>query len=148
MSPSRFLAPPSAHCIPEFFFLNFSYLYQFQKLGDDDDEIEFSSADYPDRGMGEDGLPAALFRPRPLENLILSDELNSLDPIIDAKVLNFLGQDTPQIFAACGRGARSSFRMLRYGLEVAETVSSDLPGVPNAVWTTKLREDGKFALLS
>ena len=33
--------------------------------------------------------------------------------------------------------------MLRYGLEVAETVSSDLPGVPNAVWTVKLSEDGE-----
>lgn len=92
--------------------------------------------------MIEGPLPDALFRPRALDNLILSDEISSLDPIIDAKAINLLGQDTPQIFAACGRGARSTFRMLRYGLEVAETVSSDLPGVPNAVWTTKLREDG------
>lgn len=93
--------------------------------------------------MDEGALPLALFGPRPLDNLILSDELDSLDPIIDAKVANILGQDTPQIFAACGRGARSTFRMLRYGLEVAETVSSDLPGVPNAVWTVKLNADGE-----
>lgn len=92
--------------------------------------------------MIEGPLPDASFRPRALDNLILSDEVSSLDPIIDAKAINLLGQDTPQIFTACGRGARSTFRMLRYGLEVAETVSSDLPGVPNAVWTTKLRADG------
>ena len=89
-------------------------------------------------------LPRAYFRPRPLDNLALADELESLDPIVDSKVMNILpNSDTPQIFTACGRGARSSFRMLRHGLEVEESVSSDLPGIPNAVWTTKRREDGK-----
>ncbi|KDQ21634.1 hypothetical protein BOTBODRAFT_26066 [Botryobasidium botryosum FD-172 SS1] len=129
------------------------YLYQFQKLGDDDDEPEFSSASYPSFGMADPSLalPPALFRPRPLENLVLADELESLDPIIDAKVLNVLGAaggpavvDTPQFFTACGRGARSTFRMLRHGLEVEESVSSDLPGIPNAVWTTKIKEDDQY----
>lgn len=93
-------------------------------------------------------LPRAFFRPRPLENLIVADELESLDPIIDSKVLNFLpNSDTPQIFAACGRGARSTFRTLRHGLEVEESVSSDLPGIPNAVWTTKRTEDGACIVL-
>jgi len=90
------------------------------------------------------GLPRAYFTPRPLENLALADELESLDPIVDSKVLNLLpNSDTPQIFAACGRGARSSLRTLRHGLEVEESVSSELPGIPNAVWTTKRTEDGK-----
>ncbi len=89
-------------------------------------------------------LPTAFFKPRPLENLVVADELESLDAILDAKVLNLLpNSDTPQIFAACGRGARSSLRTLRHGLEVEETVSSELPGIPNAVWTTKVKEDGK-----
>ncbi|KAG6375479.1 CPSF A subunit region-domain-containing protein [Boletus reticuloceps] len=52
--------------------------------------------------------------------------------------------DTPQILAACGRGARSSFRILRHGLDVEESVSSELPGIPNAVWTTKQREEDEF----
>ena len=30
------------------------YLYQFEKLGDDDDETEFSSADYEDFGAGRE----------------------------------------------------------------------------------------------
>lgn len=50
------------------------YLYQFEKLGDDDDEIEFSSTDYPDFGAGTHALPPASFRPRPLKNLVLADE--------------------------------------------------------------------------
>ena len=93
-------------------------------------------------------LPRAYFRPRALDNLTLVDELESLCPIIDSKVMNLLpNSDTPQIFAACGRGARSTFRTLRHGLEVEEVVSSDLPGIPNAVWTTKLKEDGKLSCL-
>ncbi|KAK0195085.1 CPSF A subunit region-domain-containing protein [Armillaria mellea] len=102
------------------------YLYQFQKLGDDDDEPEFSSTS-------------------PLDNLVVADELESLDPIIDSKVLSRLpNSDTPQIFTACGRGPRSTLRTLRHGLEVEESVSSDLPGIPNAVWTTKRAEDDPF----
>lgn len=90
-------------------------------------------------------LPRAYFRPRPLENLVIADELESLDPILDSKVLNLLpNSDSPQIFTACGRGPRSSFRTLRHGLEVEESVSSDLPGIPNAVWTTKRTEQGVF----
>jgi len=86
-------------------------------------------------------LPRAYFKPRPLDNLAVVDEIQSLDPIVDSKVLNILpNSDTPQIFAACGRGARSSLRTLRHGLEVEESVSSELPGIPNAVWTTKRTE--------
>ncbi|KAH9979031.1 mono-functional DNA-alkylating methyl methanesulfonate N-term-domain-containing protein [Lactifluus volemus] len=119
-------------------------LYQFQKLGDDDDEKEFSSRDYPSYGMAHPNqpLPATYFRPRPLENLALADEIESLNPILDAKVLNlFPNSDTPQIFTLNGRGSRSMLRTLRHGLEVEETVSSDLPGIPNAVWTVKVRSD-------
>ena len=122
-----------------------SYLYQFQKLGDDDNEPEFSSTSYPSLGMADPTtpLPHAHFCPRPLDNLAIADELESLDPILDSKVMNILpNSDTPQILAACGRGARSSFRMLRHGLDVEESVSSELPGIPNAVWTTKQSENG------
>lgn len=120
-------------------------LYQFQNLGDDDEEQEFSSTDYPDNGNSDSPLPYAFFNPRPLQNLLLVDTLSSLDPIIDAKVVNLLGpaSDTPQIYAACGRGARSTFRTLKHGLDVNVLVSSPLPGVPTAVWTLKLTEEGK-----
>ncbi|KAF9039587.1 mono-functional DNA-alkylating methyl methanesulfonate N-term-domain-containing protein, partial [Rhodocollybia butyracea] len=85
------------------------------------------------------------FCPRTLKNLTLADEIESLDPILDSKVLNILPKsDTPQIFAACSCGSRSSLRMLRHGLEVEELVSSDLPGIPNAVWMTKKKEDDPY----
>jgi len=45
---------------------------------------------------------------------------------------------------ACGRGSRSTLRVLRHGLEVSEMAVSELPGSPNAVWTVKRRADGKI----
>ncbi|KAJ3979241.1 mono-functional DNA-alkylating methyl methanesulfonate N-term-domain-containing protein [Lentinula detonsa] len=105
--------------------------------------LDIMRANFED-GDGGASKQCEYFRPRPLENLALADEIESLHPILDSKVLNILpNSDTPQIFAACGRGSRSSLRTLRHGLEVEESVSSDLPGIPNAVWTTKTREDSR-----
>ncbi|KAI0789091.1 mono-functional DNA-alkylating methyl methanesulfonate N-term-domain-containing protein [Abortiporus biennis] len=123
------------------------HLYQFQKLGDDDDETEVSSTDYPEFGMTDPSATLAhvYFNPHPLENLSLVDELESLDPIIDSEVISSLpDSQSPQIFTACGRGARSSFRKLRHGIDVEEVVSHNLQGIPNAVWTIKLKEDDEF----
>jgi splicing factor 3B subunit 3 len=121
-------------------------LYQFQSLAEDDEEQEWSSINYPDNGNSEDHLPYAFFNPRPLQNLLLVDTMPSLDPITDAQVVNLLGQssDTPQIYAACGRGPRSTFRTLKHGLDVNQIVASPLPGVPTAVWTLKLKDDGEL----
>ncbi|GAA5883317.1 hypothetical protein JCM16303_006687 [Sporobolomyces ruberrimus] len=120
-------------------------LYQFEKLGDDDEEEEFSSTDYDNFGAGaEPLLPLATFRPRALENLAIADELEVISPVLDAKVANYLGEDTPQIYAACGRGARSTLRIMRQGLEVMEAVSSELPGAPIAVWTTKIKREDEY----
>ncbi|CAE6440620.1 unnamed protein product, partial [Rhizoctonia solani] len=107
------------------------HLYQFQKLGDDDAEPEFSSNSYPNNGISSSPLPPCYFRPHPLDNLVLADEMTSFCPILDARIVNLFGptsgvpatlqSDTPQFYLACGRGARSSFRMLRHGLEVEES---------------------------
>ena len=88
-------------------------------------------------------LPHAYFRPHPLDGPVIADELESLDPALDSKILViFPNSGTPQIFATCGRGAWSTLRALCHDREVEETVSSDLPGIPSAVWTAKLREEG------
>ena len=54
-----------------------------------------------------------------------------------AQVANLLNEEIPQIFTLCGRGPRSSFRLLRPGLAIAEMAVSPLPGNPTAVWTIK-----------
>jgi hypothetical protein len=63
----------------------FSHFYQFEKLGDDDDTPEYSSSDFMTND-GERLETTVYFKPRPLENLLLVDELASMSPLTDAKV--------------------------------------------------------------
>jgi splicing factor 3B subunit 3 len=53
-------------------------------------------------------------------------------------------EDAPQIYSVCGNGARSTFRMLKHGLEVHEIVASELPETPSVVWTTKLTSEDDY----
>lgn len=116
--------------------------YQFEKLGDDDEELEFSSDNFPTDPQA--AYEPAYFHPRPNENLALVESVNSMNPLIDCKVANLTDDDAPQIYTVCGNGARSTFRTLKHGLEVNEIVASELPGTPSAVWTTKLQSDDQF----
>lgn len=113
-----------------------SYLYQIAHLGDDDEEPEFSSAMPLEEG------DTFFFQPRPLKNLVLVDELDSLSPILFCQIADLANEDTPQLYVACGRGPRSSLRVLRHGLEVSEMAVSELPGNPNAVWTVRRHIEG------
>uniref|UniRef100_A0A3Q3MY93 Splicing factor 3B subunit 3 n=1 Tax=Mastacembelus armatus TaxID=205130 RepID=A0A3Q3MY93_9TELE len=88
------------------------YLYQIAHLGDDDDEPEFSSAMPLEEG------DTFFFQPRPLKNLVLVDEQENLSPIMSCQIADLANEDTPQLYVACGRGPRSTLRVLRHGLEV------------------------------
>ncbi|KAJ5651742.1 hypothetical protein N7507_009168 [Penicillium longicatenatum] len=118
------------------------HFYQFEKLGDDDEEVEFSSESF----SADPSAPyePVFFRPRPAENLNLMESINSLNPLIDSKVANLTEEDAPQIYSVCGTGARSTFRTLKHGLEVSELVESELRAVPSAVWTTKLTRSDEY----
>eukprot|EP00118_Oscarella_pearsei_P025484 m.308260 g.308260 ORF g.308260 m.308260 type:complete len:1220 (+) comp43647_c0_seq1:82-3741(+) len=105
--------------------------YQIANLGDNDDEPEFSSKMPLEEGE------TFYFAPRGLRNLVLVDEIENLAPITACQIADLTNEDTPQLYVACGRGPRSSLRVLRHGLEVSEMAVSDLPGNPNAVWTVK-----------
>ncbi|KAL8162187.1 hypothetical protein V2J09_013676 [Rumex salicifolius] len=115
-------------------------LYQFQAIGDDPD-IEASSATLMET---DEGFQPVFFQPRGLKNLVRIDQVESLMPILDLKVLNMFEEETPQVFALCGRGPRSSLRILRPGLAVSEMAVSKLPGVPSAVWTVKKNVNDEF----
>ncbi|KAI9653994.1 MAG: pre-mRNA-splicing factor rse1 [Bathelium mastoideum] len=116
--------------------------YQFEKLGDDDDEPEFDSDSYPADNSVSYTPP--YFQPRENINISLIENIDSMNPLMGCKVLNLTDDDAPQIYTICGTGARSSLRTLRHGLEVSEVVESELPHLPSAVWTTKLRRDDDF----
>eukprot|EP01119_Soliformovum_irregulare_P015210 TRINITY_DN424_c0_g1_i1.p1 TRINITY_DN424_c0_g1~~TRINITY_DN424_c0_g1_i1.p1 ORF type:complete len:1199 (+),score=332.07 TRINITY_DN424_c0_g1_i1:182-3778(+) len=79
----------------------------------------------------------SIFEPRPLQNLSVLDEPMSMSPITDIKVVDLMEEQTPQIYALCGRGPRSSIRVMRHGLAVNEQAASELPGNPAAIWTVK-----------
>ena len=110
-------------------------LYQFQGIGDDDD-VESSSATLVET---EEGYQPVFFDPRPLRNLACVDEIESLCPVLDLQCHNLTGEETPQLYALCGAGARSSLKVLRRGVALTEMAVSPLPGTPNAVFTVRKR---------
>lgn len=55
--------------------------------------------------------------------------------MLGAQVANLANEEIPQIYALCGQGPRSSLRVLRPGLGIAEMAVSPLPGQPTGVWT-------------
>lgn len=118
------------------------HFYQFEKLGDDDEELEFSSDKFPTDPRAS--YEPVYFYPRPNENLALVEVIDSMNPLVDCTVANLSEEDAPQIYSVCGNGARSTFRTLQHGLEVNEIVASELPGTPSAVWTTKLQHDDQY----
>lgn len=119
-------------------------MYSFESLGDDPDDPEITSADFMEAEQAQDEIPLVYYTPRPLKNLLLVDELESMAPLMDAKVYNLADEESPRIYGLCGRGARSSMRILNQGLEAAELAVSELPGNPSAVWTTKLRQSDEY----
>jgi splicing factor 3B subunit 3 len=117
-------------------------LFQIDNLGDDEeDQPEFQSVDFDQAAMI--GTANCIFKPRNLRNLSLVDEIESLSPLIDSLVINLGEEENPQIYTLCGKGARSTLRMLRHGLEVNEIAVSELPGNPSSIWTVRGSE-GNF----
>lgn len=115
-------------------------LYQFQAIGDGDD-VEASSESLMET---EEGFQPVFFQPRGLKNLLRIDQVASLMPIMDMRITNFFDEETSQIYALCGRGPRSSLRILRPGLAISEMAVERLPDVPNAVWTVKKNVTDEF----
>lgn len=118
------------------------HFYQFEKLGDDDEETEFDSDSFPVDPTEK--YDAIYFHPRGAENVNLVESIDSMNPQLDCKVANLTEEDAPQIYSICGSGARSSFRTLKHGLEVNDIVDSELPYVPSAVWTTKITRGDEY----
>ena len=118
------------------------HFYQFEKLGDDDDETEFDSDSFP--ADPTEPYSPVYFHPRGAENVNLVESIDSMNPQMDCKVANLTEEDAPQIYSICGAGARSTFRTLKHGLEVNDIVDSELPAVPTHVWTTKITREDEY----
>eukprot|EP00003_Mantamonas_plastica_P007341 TRINITY_DN1616_c0_g1_i10.p1 TRINITY_DN1616_c0_g1~~TRINITY_DN1616_c0_g1_i10.p1 ORF type:complete len:1073 (-),score=445.40 TRINITY_DN1616_c0_g1_i10:154-3372(-) len=111
--------------------------FRFSSIGDEDtDRIVSSEQDL------EGEMPT--FEPTALEHLESADELESLSPIMDFKVMDLAKEMTPQMYAMCGTGAKSSLRILRHGLSITEVASKDLPGTPTGIWSLKANQDAEM----
>ncbi len=77
-------------------------------------------------------------------NLSPSDEFQNLASINDLKVEDLLGEGSPQLYIAQGRGAYSKLRVLRHGLSVMEMASTPMPQKPHKVMTIKGKLDDPF----
>lgn len=72
--------------------------------------------------------------------------------MISFQIADLANEDTPQLYTACGRGPRSTFRVLRHGLEVSKPASGltvlcymELPPlVTNVDVNTTLKNDDNF----
>jgi splicing factor 3B subunit 3 len=119
-------------------------LFQFRGVGDEAGVATARAVRDPE--LGDDGFSAAKVAPKFVpenqpRNLTLLDEPMSLCAATDVIVADLAHEGTPQLYALCGRGPRSSLRVLRHGVAVAEVAVSPLPGRPSAVWTVRGRQD-------
>ncbi|OLY84346.1 Splicing factor 3B subunit 3 [Smittium mucronatum] len=120
--------------------------YQFENLGDEVDSPEFSSVDFPSSGdylINSDTI--VYFQPHSLSCLSPVNEIESLMPILGGMIYNIADEETPQIFALCGKSAASaSLKVIRHGLEVTELAVSELPGNAQSLWTIKKSSSDQF----
>ena len=115
-----------------------SCFYQFVGLGEDDAaETSFSSFLAPD---GSVQVP--VFSPRALTNLKPLDVIPSLSPMLKLHAEDLRGDGAPQLYALCGRGSRSSLRVLQQGLSVATLSQNALPYAPRGLWTLRDARSG------
>lgn len=105
--------------------------YQIVSLGDD--KMDQYTSSLPD----SDHLKRVYFRPRSCQCIRKSEEIPSLSPITDIKVIDINNDGSPQIVATCGRGPRSTLRICSYGKSVEEIAENPLPGRPRCIWTLR-----------
>lgn len=122
------------------------HVYQITHLADNDDEPEFTSSGIFFNNQliresltqgGDIDLTTYFYPPRPARNIVLVDILESSSPLMSYKAEDLTGEGTSQFYTLCGRGPRSTLRVLRHGLEVLPIISTDLPSNPTAIWTVK-----------
>ncbi|KAK1747619.1 spliceosome associated factor 3b, subunit 3 [Skeletonema marinoi] len=137
-------------------------LYQFDAIDIEDSAVKFTSEEtisaFVKSGeSSEDAFYASsenaaaivpTFRPTILRNMHKVFTLDSLAPVTSVLVGELAGNEvSPQFYTLCGRGPRSSLRILRHGLSVTELAVSELPGVPGGVFNVRddrTTKNGKF----
>jgi splicing factor 3B subunit 3 len=111
-------------------------LYQINSIGEEEEEL-ISCDSTMNININ------VRFNPRKLKNIEIIDEIQSLCCVTDLHVEDLVNEGTPQIYSLCGRGSRSTLRVLRPGLTITEIANSNLPGAI-ALWTLKGNINDKY----
>lgn len=119
---------------------NSKLYYQFESLGEEDDETTLYSSDFS-------SLDSVLtfkntFLPHDYKNLALMHVMDSLDPIIDSQLIETVSSNSPDpIRQLVTLGSHSYLKTLTHGVPSNTVVSSPLPIVPSLIHTCRLFED-------
>ncbi|CAI5758356.1 unnamed protein product [Candida verbasci] len=110
---------------------NDKLFYQFEKLGDEENENDLiiNSIDYSEEKIRDCNL---IFQLKGLDNLALIDIFESLNPIIDIKLID------NNLTTIC---SHSYLKKLLHGQPTTILVESPLPITPTDIFTTKLTKD-------
>ncbi|KAK8791095.1 hypothetical protein WA158_005726 [Blastocystis sp. Blastoise] len=113
-------------------------LYQITSLGDEEVTAESKASTL----LSEDGnVQVPVFLPRPLRNLTPTDTMNSICPCTKMMAYDLLQEGMSQIYTLCGKGSRSTLRVLKSGLNVDELGTTDLGNVARYVTTVGYDDD-------
>lgn len=113
------------------------FVFQITGLGDNDPDVAMT-----DSSMGKDQL--VTFNPRGHKNIAAVDEIKNMGCITKMECADLLDEGNPQIYLTCGRGALSTLRVVRHGLQVSEIATSPLPDAPTGIWTIKEKYGDDF----
>ncbi|KAH3661261.1 hypothetical protein OGAPHI_006668 [Ogataea philodendri] len=119
------------------------YLYQFEKLGDENAR-KFNSQDYPDEiaVLSDENTE---IETRPFENLNLVNIVENINPMVDARLHNSNETTSlPVIYSLCGTGPRSALKVLNHELPFSELVAQELPSTVKKVFACKLSRDDEY----
>ena len=86
-----------------------------------------------------------------LSNMRVVDTLSSIAATTGLLIGEYTGKESsPQIYTLCGRGPRSSVRVLRHGAAITTLAVTDLPGVPSAMFSVagEQGDDDKYIVVS
>ncbi|KAK6455781.1 CPSF A subunit region-domain-containing protein [Scheffersomyces xylosifermentans] len=119
--------------------------YQFEKLGDDDDESALKASDYLDIASIEEEKATESkreFEVKGLDNLALVEIVETLSPIVDAALVETVSSESSDpLKSVVALSSHAYIKSLVHGIQTSTIVESPLPFTPTDVHTTKLFED-------
>lgn len=132
---------------------NNKLFYQFERLGDDDNQNTLKSSDFSDYdSIFNLEKSERSFKVSGLENLALVDIIESLNPVTDGALIETMKPEMPDpLKQLTTLSSHAYLKTLTYGISTNIVVSSPLPIHPTAIYTTKIfsnSENDEYLVIS